>query len=58
MTTTDTGPIEGEEKVAVATTARYNSRGLVWAVAKIGPYDTKQEARAVAERMLRAHSSH
>ena len=43
-----------EAVIAVTTTPAYNSSGAVWAVAKIGPFATKTEAKAAADRMLAA----
>ena len=54
MSDTNRIPPASDEQIAVATTSRYNSRGAVWAVAKVGPFPTKAEARETAEQMLQA----
>lgn len=43
-----------DEQIAVTATPRYNSRGAVWAVAKVGPFPTREAALAAAEQMLAA----
>ena len=51
-----TAVYDPETTVAVAQTAPYNSSGLVWAVAKLGPFETKAAAREAAKRMLAAEA--
>ena len=48
--------LDPDSRIAVAQTEPYNTMGARWAVARVGPFPTKAEAKQAASTMLAAYT--